>query len=143
LDWQDRLVAIRDATPPGERHFFVLLDASGVRIRRAPLRRWSTYGEALALREVSEVQNAQNVMVVSTDVHLRRTAYTFGKVFRKTCPRFLYCAVPPDFGFPQKEKWWARPSERRFVFREVLKSVGYRVILSLPKPLADRLMRLK
>jgi uncharacterized SAM-binding protein YcdF (DUF218 family) len=74
---------LRDKTRPDERHFFVSVDSAGIRIDKARAPRWSTYGEALALRKFLEQHPARTVMVISTDVHLRRVALTFANVFRK------------------------------------------------------------
>src|ERR1022692_4624004 len=93
LEFVDQLKSLRDETPPGERHFFVTLDVSGVRLEKAKLLRCSTYGEALAFRRLLEREDGRRVMVVSTDIHLRRVAFTFSKVFRETPHQFLYCPV--------------------------------------------------
>jgi hypothetical protein len=98
------------------------------------LRRWSTYGEALALRTFLNEDVDRRVMIISTDVHLRRVALTFAKVFRDTPFQFSYCAVPPTFS-PRHS--------RRFVFSELVKLIGYRIILSLPVAIAHPLLRLK
>lgn len=129
-----RLVALRDATPPGERHFFIRMDGSGVTIEKAHLLRWSTYGEILELRKLVRAGKARQVIVISTDIHLRRVALTCRRVFRDDGVAFLYCAVPRPAG--SKEACW-------FLTKEVVKLVGYWAILLLPRALAWRLMRLK
>jgi len=85
----------------------------------------------------------RKVLVISTDVHLRRVALTGTKVFRGAPVEFRYCPVPFRFGSPRKEGWWTRPEDRRFVLNEMMKLAGYRVILSLPAWACRRLMRLK
>lgn len=142
LEWVDELKSLRDATPPADRNFFVTIDASGVRMERENLLRCSTYGEALAFRRLLEHQDGAKVMVVSTDVHLRRVASTFAKVFRGTAIRFLYCPVPTRFAPMSKNNWWRRPADRRFVFTEMMKLAGYRAALSVPDWAARRLMLL-
>ena len=139
----DRLIAVRDGTPPGERNFFVEVDSTDVRIEKADLPRCSTYGEALALRRRLERCQVSRVMVISTDVHLRRVASVFAKIFRDLSIEFLYCPVPSRFGFLQKNGWWRRPDDRRFVLKEAIKLVGYRTILSMPKWAERKLMRVK
>lgn len=145
LDWEgfDDLVALRNRTPTTARHFFILMDSSGVRFETARLRRWSTYGEALALRELLRRKPARSVIVVSTDVHLRRVSVALGDVFRDAPVKFLYVAVPPHLSFPRRDEWWARPEDRSFVVREMLKLAGYRLILSMGPWATRRLMRLK
>jgi hypothetical protein len=139
----DRLIALRDRTPPGKRNFFVYVDSTGVRIDYARLPKCSTYGEVLALRRVWEQVKAQEVMVISTDVHLRRVAATFDKIFSGVPVKFLYCPVPARFGFLGRAGWWTRPDDRRFVVKEITKLAGYRLILFTPEWAARRLMRLR
>ena len=142
LEGIGELVAVRDQTPPDERHFFVTVDSTGIRIEKARLRTWNTYGEVLGLRHWLEKERRLRVMVVSTDVHLRRVAFTAGRVFRGTEPEFCYAAVPPRLAHVKKEVWWTRPTDRRFVMKEMVKLAGYRVILSAPGWILRRLMRL-
>lgn len=139
----DELVALRDQTPPAQRHFFVKVSRDGPSIEKRILRRWSTYGEILDLRHWLEANHVRKVLIVSTDVHLRRVALTCAKVFRGMPVEFLYCPVPPGFSSLRKEGWWTRPKDRRFVMKEMMKLVGYRVILSLPGWACRRLMRLQ
>jgi hypothetical protein len=143
LEGVDELIALRQKTLPDERHFFLKMDGSNMRIERVRLARWSTYGEALALRRLLEAEHARTVMVISTDVHLRRVAMTFAHIFRDIAVDFRYCPVPPRFRFLAKDDWWARPDGRRFVVKELVKLVGYRAILSTPAWAIRRLMRLK
>lgn len=139
----EELIALRDKTPVEQRHFFVKLDPSGASIEKRHLRRWSTYGEILDLRDWLKATNVRRVVVVSTDVHLRRVALTCSRVFGGTSVEFLYCPVPPRFGSPKKDAWWTRQDDRRFVIKELMKLMGYRAILSLPAAASRHLMRLK
>lgn len=145
LDLEDfhELVAIRERTQPDERHFFVKVDSSGVHIEKAILQRWNTYGEALGLRQLLKGANAHKVMIISTEVHLRRVAFTFSKVFHDVPVKFLYCPVPPRLESLRRDGWWSRPDDRRFVFKEMMKLAGYLVILSMPDWAIRRLMRLQ
>jgi uncharacterized SAM-binding protein YcdF (DUF218 family) len=135
LEGMDALVELRDKTRPDERHFFVTLDATGTHIDKVHTPRISTYGEALALRQFLELHPARKVIVISTDVHLRRVALTFSHVFRNTAIEFRYCPVPPRFEQVRKSTW--------FVIKEMMKLAGYAAILSTPAWAVRRLMRLK
>jgi hypothetical protein len=139
----EELVLLRDRTPADERHFFMEIDDSGVRIQKMKLPRWNTYGEVFAFREYIKDRNPARVMVISTDIHLRRVALTFRKVFGHTSTQFLFCPVPPTLSSLQKHRWWTRASDRQYVFKETLKLGGYRVILSMPGWAVRRLFRLK
>jgi uncharacterized SAM-binding protein YcdF (DUF218 family) len=138
----EELIALRDKTRPGERHFFVSVDAAGIRIDKVRVLRWSTYGEALALHQFLKWHPARTVTVISTDVHLRRVALTFAKVFRNSPVEFRYCPVPSRFGFVRKDRWWTRPGDRWFVIQEMIKLGAYAVILSTPPWAVRRLMRI-
>ena len=118
------------------------IDVSGVRMEKENLLRCSTYGEALAFRRLLEHEDGRSVMVVSTDVHLRRVALTFAKVFRGTAIRFLYCPVPTRFTPMARDNWWRRPADRWFVINEMTKLAGYRTVFSTPEWAARRLMLL-
>jgi hypothetical protein len=135
-EWEgiDELKSLRDRTAPSERHFFMTTDAAGVRFDKTELLRCSTYGEALAFRSFLQDLKARSVMVISTDVHLRRVALTFAEVFRGSPIRFLYCSVPARFGTVASDNW--------FVAKEMTKLVCYRAALSAPGWLAYRLLLL-
>jgi hypothetical protein len=132
LQGYEELVHLRDHTPPDERHFFITITNSGIRFERMKLAKWNTYAETVAFRDFVKDQNARRVMVVSTDIHLRRVALTFSSVFRRAGIQFLYCAVPAALSSVQKDHWWARSADRRYVISELIKLAGYRVILSFP-----------
>jgi hypothetical protein len=128
----EELIALRNSVPPKERHFFFHMEGSCARIEKVRLPIWNTYGEALGLRTFLEVAPARKVMVVSTDVHLGRVAFTFARIFRGMPVKFAYCAVPPHLQSLQRHRWWIRPDERRFVLKEMVKFVAYRILLSMP-----------
>jgi uncharacterized SAM-binding protein YcdF (DUF218 family) len=142
LECIDELKSLRDGTQPGERHFFVSMVGSGFRLEKTKLQRSSTYGEALAFRRLLEHEVARKVMVISTDVHLRRVALTFAAVFRGTPIQFSYCPVPVRLSRMAKYDWWRRSIDRGFVISEMIKLVGYRMALSTPEWASRRLMRL-
>src|SRR4051812_31494237 len=122
------LASIRDATAPGERHFFVELSAAGTNIQNARLTEWNTYGEIAGLRRFLAGEKLQRVLVVSTDVHLRRVAFTFRRIFGRSSAEFLYCPVPASLQALKKAGWWTRREDRRFVLSEAVKLAGYHVL---------------
>jgi len=137
------LMARRDRTAPEERHFFCEINASGFHIERPRLRRWNTYGELLALRTFEGLGAVRSMMVISTDVHLRRVAMVFDKVFRDAPLEVRYCPVPADCSSLNRNQWWTRSEDRGYVLREAVKLFAYRTILSMPDALAARAMRLR
>jgi hypothetical protein len=140
LQGYEELVHLRDQTPPQERHFFITMTSSCTRVEQMKLPRWNTYGETVAFRDFLKNQNTRRVMIVSTDIHLRRVALTFSSVFRHSGLQFLYCAVPSGLSSVQKDHWWRRSADRRYVVTELIKLTGYRVILSFPARVAGRVM---
>ena len=130
----DELIAYRDRTAPGERHFFCEIRASGIRMEAPRLAQWNTYGELEALREVLKHDMPRSVIFLSTDIHLRRVAVAFSKVFHGFPLEACFCPIPSEYG--------PRP-DFRYVLAETLKLAGYRVILRLPDSLIRRIMRLR
>jgi hypothetical protein len=143
LEGFTELKALRDRTSPAERRFFMTVKADGVQVENVHLPRWSTYGEALALREFLGKVSGRRLVIVSTDVHLRRVKLTLDKVFRHLPAHFSYCSVPSLMTTLRPDTWWTHRDSRRFVLKELLKLAGYRVILSMPAWASRRFMRLK
>jgi hypothetical protein len=133
LDCSDELIAERDRTVPGQRHFFCHIDATHQRVYKPHLCRWNTYGEALALRAHLAREPAARVVVVSTDIHLRRVALIFQKVFTESAVWFQYCPVPDGQSSVSKSEWWTRSPDRNYVMSETLKLAVYRAILLMPE----------
>jgi hypothetical protein len=140
LQGYEDLLRLRDQTPPGERHFFITMTSSGNRVERTKLAGLGTYAETVAFRDFLGNRDVRQVMVISTDIHLRRVALTFSSVFRDAGMQFLYCAVPSTLSSVQKDHWWTRSADRRYVLTELTKLAGYRVILSFPAWAVRRLM---
>jgi hypothetical protein len=140
LQGYEELLHLRDRTPPDERHFFITMTSSVIRIERTKLATWSTHGETVAFRNFLRNQNVHRVMIISTDIHLRRVALTFRSVFHDAGMEFLYCAVPPAISSVHKDHWWTRSADRRYVVTELVKLGGYRVILSFPAWAAGQMM---
>jgi hypothetical protein len=143
LEKMDELIAARDRIPPQERHFFYEIDGGAVRWEHASIRRWSTYGEVLALKEYLGREMPRRMIVVSSDLHLRRIAVTIEKVFRGVALDVVYCPVPAGSSSVYEDGWWRRPRDRSYVLVETIKLAAYQLILSLPDRMIPRLMRLK
>ena len=136
------LKALRDRTAPEQRHFFCEIEPSGARIRNAMLRNWSTYGEAIGLHQYLTGSSVARVIVVSTDIHLRRAAITFQRLFRDRAVEFCYCPVPCAQSSITGRGWWMRPGNRIYVIRETLKLVAYQAILRMPDRMTRFFMRI-
>ncbi len=133
LPFVAELTRKRDSIPPRQRHFFCVVDRVGTRIMNPHLHRWNTWGEVVAFREHLASNPATRVIVVSTDIHLRRVALTFRSVFGASGEKFVYCPVPEAQSSVSKNGWWTRGNDRRYVIAETVKLIAYRVILLLPE----------
>ena len=137
----EELQRLRDQTPPDQRHFFMILDRSSpIRTERVRMPAWNTYSEVLAVQAFLEKEPPRRVIVVSTDVHLRRVSLTFSTIFSGSDTEFRYCAVPARLASLRKEDWW-RSSQRRLVVGEWIKLWAYRAVFFLPPSAIRRLMR--
>ena len=143
FDSTAELIAQRDRIEPEDRHFFVELNAAGTHIETANLRRWNTYGEVLGLWKFLESDLPRSVLVISTDVHLRRIALAFSRVFHEVPLEVHYCQVPADASSVRKKNWWARSEDRQFVLKEAVKLAVYFIILNMPEHVVSRIMRLR
>jgi len=139
----DELIAYRDRIAPGDRHFFCELRASGIRMEAPRLAQRNTYGELEALREVLKREMPRSVIILSTDIHLRRVSLTFERVFRGVPLEASFCPVPSGYGPLRKTQWWRGRRELRYVLSETFKLAVYHAILRLPGSLTGRIMRLK
>lgn len=143
LEQVEEIVAERNRIPPEERHFFYEMSSNGIRWEKPCLRRWSTYGEVLGLGCYLAKDLPRRIVLVSTDLHLRRIAVTMEKVFRGAPMGVLYCPVPSGLSSVDKKSWWSRPKNRAYVLAETIKLIGYQLILRTPDGMVRRLMRLK
>jgi hypothetical protein len=139
----NELIGLRDCTAPNERHFFCEMNASGIQIEKVRLRRWSTYGELLGLREWLIGDGVRSLIIVSTDIHLRRISISIEKIFRGMPLKVRYCPVPDRYSSFRNESWWMRQADRSFLTKEAIKLMGYWIILTMPDAFVQRLMRLR
>jgi hypothetical protein len=128
----DALLALRDMTPPAERHFFIDVDAAGTRTQRANLPLPGTFGEIAALRSHLAPNPPGRLLIVSTAIHLRRVAYTCGRIFGADAAGFRYCPVPSRFDSLDPDHWWRQSNDRTFVLSEWAKLAGYYLLRRRP-----------
>src|SRR6266850_2112654 len=67
-----QLVAMRDATQPSERHFWIDVTNGNSKISHANLQERGTFGELQALASYLEPHAPASIAIVSTSIHLRR-----------------------------------------------------------------------
>jgi len=101
--------------------------ASQLRMTNQPAS--STYQEALAIRQLTQLEGWQSLIVVTSPEHTRRSQIIFQHVFRESGvnisiqPAFNRDRLPP--------RWWKMADRRQFVFNEYVKLMvfvlGYHV----------------
>lgn len=123
------LLALRDATPPNKRHFW--LDYRGGRqyiVHAEGIRRSSTFWELQALARYLGPDVPQRIAIVSTSIHLRRVMLCCGKIpeFGGTDLRFL--PVPENLSSFVKEGWWQHLDHWSYVLSEFAKLIAYALL---------------
>jgi len=83
----------------------------------------NTYENAVYSREIVLKQNFKSAIVVTSPYHMRRTKLVFGRVFRNTGVKLLYCSTK-DSGFNTDGRCTS-DTDRQLVKREYVKLVYY------------------
>lgn len=123
------LKTLVDRTPPEDRHFFVRFratDAEAVLVRR---HRLGTLTEGRSLATQLRGEPIRSLMVVSTSIHLRRTALVFRRAFRASGMRLSFIAVPEDISSIRQADLISDPKLRSDVYTEFTKYLYYRIFL--------------
>jgi uncharacterized SAM-binding protein YcdF (DUF218 family) len=98
------------------------------RILRAPGTVRSTYEEALAVRQLAEVQGLGSLTVVTDPFHTRRARRAFRDAFRGTGVRIW--TQPANDSWYHPDSWWQSQDTLRETWTEYLKwalyLLGYR-----------------
>ncbi|HOV80660.1 MAG TPA: YdcF family protein [Bacillota bacterium] len=83
----------------------------------------NTYQNAVYTREIVLAHNFRSAIVVTSPYHMRRTRLVFGRVFRKTGVKLIYCSAR-DSGFNADGRCRG-VTDRQIVRREYVKLVYY------------------
>jgi len=83
----------------------------------------NTYQNAVYSRDIVVAQNFKSAIVVTSPYHMRRTKLVFGRVFRKTGVKLLYCSTK-DSGF-NVDGQCKSDIDRQIVRREYIKLIYY------------------
>jgi hypothetical protein len=121
-----------DATPPVERHFFVRLRDSQAKAILIPRGRLGTMTEGRQLATLLRGGAIRSLMVVSTSIHLRRTALVFRRAFRGSGIDLAFVAVPEDLSSIRRSDLRAVKEVRAAIWEEFRKYCYYRLLLSFP-----------
>lgn len=81
----------------------------------------STYTDATFSRERFEEAGFRSAVVISDLFHMRRTAWTWRRVFADSGVRLTFTTVPFEYRGLVLERWWTRERESVQVFEEYIK----------------------
>jgi uncharacterized SAM-binding protein YcdF (DUF218 family) len=79
---------------------------------------YTTYEEAVAIRQIVQSHQLGSVLIVTSAYHTRRAYWTFEQVFRGTGVELLMASVPPR-GFTM-DAWWKSHMGRKPVLIEYM-----------------------
>ena len=83
----------------------------------------STYENALFTRELMERQGLRSAVVVTSDWHMKRSAFVFERVYRGSGIELHYCGAPDDRS--DFEEWWMDGEKQQVVLSEWAKTFVY------------------
>jgi len=122
------LIAIRDKTPPAERHFWVELAGGRRTISLARIQRIGTYEELNALASWLASQPPARIALISTSIHLRRVRYCCSRIPFFTERNVYLWPVPEQDSSFRRSRWWTRWTDARYLISELVKLAGYRLL---------------
>lgn len=85
----------------------------------------STYEEAVQLKNTMRQRGFRSAIIVTSELHTRRAAMVFHKVFRGESVRLLFYGVPVEEEKMSLDRWWTREDELIYVNNEWIKLVFY------------------
>jgi len=83
----------------------------------------STYQNAVYSRDIVVARNFKSAIIVTSPYHMRRTKLVFGRVFRNTGVKLIYCSTK-DSGF-NVDGQCKSDIDRQIVRREYIKLIYY------------------
>jgi uncharacterized SAM-binding protein YcdF (DUF218 family) len=83
-----------------------------------PVLAYTTYEEAVAIRQIVQLHSLGSVLIVTSSHHARRAYWTFERVFRGTGVELFITSVPPS-GFTMGA-WWKSHVGRKLVLIEYM-----------------------
>jgi hypothetical protein len=94
LDSDGGLEVAASQTAPEKRHFLVCLDRESTSCVPTSMGHFGTISEARALAGHLRNSSVRSLLVVSSPIHLRRTALAFRRAFRKSGILLNFVAIP-------------------------------------------------
>jgi len=84
-----------------------------------------TYEEAVQLKSLMRQRGFRSALIVTSELHTRRAAMVFHKVFRGENVRLLFYGVPVDEEKMSLDRWWTREDELITINNEWVKLIFY------------------
>lgn len=122
------LLAIRDATEPAQRHFWIDISREHTTISRADLIRNGTFEELEAVADYLKVKPPHTLALVSTSVHLRRVRFCCSRIPFFQQSKVLFWPVPESEASPRRNGWWKSPEDCAYLCTELGKLAGYHLV---------------
>jgi hypothetical protein len=119
-----RLLPIR---PDEGNHFLLWVRPGLVCPEVVRLAELNTFGELAWLSAVIRQCGFQHVLILSSDIHLRRIRYAVRTLLGATRVRITYVGVPHTESTIRRQRWWSRRRDIRIVLAEWFKLAGYRL----------------
>ena len=122
------LLALRDATRPAERHFWIDFANGESLIRRAELKKTGTFGELQALAAYLDPHSSSKIALISTSLHLRRIQFCCSRIPFYRTRDVLFWAAPASDSSINREQWWRHGSGCKYLLSEYIKLGGYKLL---------------
>lgn len=121
------IVSLLPIRPERGNHIFLWVTQEGVCPEVVRLPELNTFGEIWALCRVIRQRAIRHLLLLSTDMHLRRVRYAVGKLVSSTPFHITYVGVPEEGNICRRHHWWSRRQDAWLVLTEWLKLAGYHV----------------
>jgi hypothetical protein len=122
------LLAVRDATPPADRHFWIDFADGETLIRRAQLKKTGTFGELQALAEYLDSHSSSKIALISSSLHLRRIQFCCSRIPFYRTSKVLFWAAPASDSSISREQWWRHGAGCKYLLSEYIKLAGYKLL---------------
>lgn len=119
------IVHLLPIRPDKGNHIFLWVEPGRVHPEVVRLAELNTFGELALLSAIIRQRGLQHVLILSSDVHLRRIRYAVRCLLGTASVRITYVGVPLTESTIRRHHWWRRGQEARLVLSEWLKLAGY------------------
>jgi hypothetical protein len=125
--------------PPGHRHFFIDIVGNSRRVTTRPDAGKGTFAELLSLSRYLQADRPSSLLLVSTNIHLRRIRFCCRRISSFADIQLRYLPVPDHLSAFRRDGWWKRREQWSYLIVESLKLVAYGIRYGPAKRTFDRL----